>query len=202
MVTCSPVYGLETIEGTDRPCDFADTQCAEVTTLREQIALLAGINNRTAITIPIVKIAMTIPAEAGTDAQLTSTSTNLLIRPIFDTVMVDTDNMFTSDQPQQVIVNTPGMYGLFFQMQIASTAGSGNIGGMTGRVDIAPTTTIARDNVSFAPGGTYNMAFSGAWPVPVAGTVLVPGIQFLINSPDTVLPLYIEFGAYWLGDLP
>lgn len=201
MVTCSPVYGLETIEGTDRPCDFADTQCAEVQTLREQIALLDGINNRTAITIPIVKIAMTIPAEAGTDAQLTSTSTNLLIRPIFDTVMADTDNMFTSDLPDQVTINTPGMYGVFMFLQIASTAGSGSEGRMTTRVDIAPLTRIAQNNLTFAPGGVFYLASSGAWPVPTAGTVLAPGIQFSINGVDTVLPLYIEFGAFWLGDL-
>lgn len=201
MATCSPVYGLETIEGTDRPCDFADTQCAEVTTLREQIALLTGINNRTATTIPIVKIAMTIPAEAGTDAQLTNTSTNLLIRPIFDTVMADTDNMFTSDLPDQVTINTPGMYGVFMFLQIASTAGSGSEGRMTTRVDIAPLTRIAQNNLTFAPGGVFYLASSGAWPVPTAGTVLAPGIQFSINGVDTVLPLYIEFGAFWLGDL-
>lgn len=201
MATCSPVYGLETIEGTDRPCDFADTQCAEVTTLREQIALLAGINNRTAITIPIVKIAMTIPAEAGTDAQLTDTSANLLIRPTFDTVMADTDNMFTSDLPDQVTINTPGMYGVFMFLQIASTAGSGSEGRMMTRVDIAPLTRIAQNNLTFAPGGVFYLASSGAWPVPTAGTVLAPGIQFSINGVDTVLPLYIEFGAFWLGDL-
>lgn len=201
MATCSPVYGLEMIEGTDRPCDFADTQCAEVTTLREQIALLTGINNRTAITIPIVKIAMTVPAEAGTDAQLTNTSTNLLIRPIFDTVMADTDNMFTSDLPDQVTINTPGMYGVFMFLQIASTAGSGSEGRMTTRVDIAPLTRIAQNNLTFAPGGVFYLASSGAWPVPTAGTVLAPGIQFSINGVDTVLPLYIEFGAFWLGDL-
>lgn len=201
MVTCSPIYGLEMVEGSDRPCDFADPQCAEVATLREQIDLLEGINNRTAATIPIVKIAMTVAAVAGTDSEFTSTNANTLTRVVFDTVMVDTDNMFTSDQPQQITVNTPGMYGLYMQMQIASTAGSGSEGRMFVRTDISPLTRIMQDCVTFAPGGVFNIACSGAWPIPAAGTVLVPGIQFNITIPDTVLPLYIEFGAFWLGDL-
>lgn len=189
------------VEGTDRPCDFDDIQCAEVSTLREQIALLKSVNNRTAVTTPMVKIAMTVPAEANTDSQLTSANSGVLIRPIFDAVMADTDNMFTSDLPDQVTINTPGMYGVFMFLQIASTAGSGSEGRMTTRVDIAPLTRIAQNNLTFAPGGVFYLASSGAWPVPVAGTVLAPGIQFSINGVDTVLPLYIEFGAFWLGDL-
>lgn len=201
MPTCTPVYGLEMVTASDAPCDFDITQCEEVDSLREQIALLQDINNRTAVTTPMVKIGMTIPAEAGTDSQLTNASSGTLIRPNFDTVFVDTDDMFTTDFPQQVVVNTPGMYGLFLSMDIASTAGSGQPGAMTGRVDISPLTTIAMDNVSFLPGGTFYLGFSGSYPITAAGTILLPGIDFLINGVDTVLPLHIEFGAFWLGDL-
>lgn len=201
MPTCTPIYGLEMITGDDAPCDFDVSQCREIASLRTQISALEDIQNRTATTIPIVKIGMTIPAEAGTDSALTSTSSVTLIRPVFDTVFVDTDNMFTTDQPQQITINTPGMYGLFMSMDIASTAGSGQPGAMTGRVDISPLTLIAQDNVSFLPGGVFYLGFGGSYPITAAGTVLLPGIQFIINGVDTVLPLNIEFGAFWLGDL-
>jgi hypothetical protein len=207
MATCTPVYGLAMVEGADRPCDFDEIQCAEIESVRDQIALIDDINTRTAVTTPMVKVGMTIPAVAGSDEQLTS-STSGIIRITFDSVFVDTDNMFSSDNPQQIVVNTPGMYGLFMSMDIASTAGSAQPGAMTGRVDLNPPAALLlpnslaiMDNLSFFPGGVFYLGFAGGYPVSIPGSLLLPGMSFIINGVDTVLPIRIEFGAFWMGDL-
>lgn len=194
MSTCTPVYGLPYATGADRPCDIGSTLCSFNSAVQTQLDRLSGIVNRTAATIPMAKVAATVPFTLN----FNSPGSVVLA---FDTVQVDTDNMFASSSPAQLTINRPGVYGSFAQIYSTST-GAGIQAASTVRVDLSTFSgAFMLDNLGYASGTPVFQAGTGIW-VATAGSTVTMTYSTFIQGTDTVTLQYAELGLYWLSDTP
>lgn len=193
--TCTPVYGLPYATGSSRPCDIDQTLCDFAVATQAQLDRVAGIVNRTATTIPLVKVAVTIPQPMVAPGPTINFS--------FDTVLVDTDNMFDSAFPDQITINTPGIYGAYALVYATSVTSTGpNQTGSTMRVDVSGFLgNFLHDNLSYPSGTPVFQAASGTFGITSAGTTVLMNYSPFIQSTDTVTVQRAELGLFWLGDL-
>lgn len=111
MCTCTPTYGLAYPESTDRPCDAVDCMCDFAESVEALLTVNDDILRRTATTVPMAHIYTSVPLvyTVGVSADQFP----------FDSVRIDTDNMVDfSVNPYGVIINTPGLYSVWFSWQI------------------------------------------------------------------------------------
>lgn len=92
MTTCTPIYQLAIVEGTERPCDVAAPMCALAQSVEEQLTRLDGIIGRTYTAIPMAKVAISAPQTIQTSAL----AADIAIK--FDTVLEDSDSMVNLSQ--------------------------------------------------------------------------------------------------------
>lgn len=193
--TCTPIYGLPYPTGASRPCDIDQSLCDFATATQEQLDRVASIVNRTATTIPLVKVAVTLP--------LALTIASPAFNFSFDTVLVDTDNMFDSSFPDQITINTPGIYGAYALVYLTSVTSTGpNQSGTTMRVDVSGFLgNFILDNLIYPSGAPAFQAASGTFGVTSPGTTVLMNYSPFIQSTDTVTVQRAELGLFWLGDL-
>lgn len=193
--TCTPLYGLPYATGSSRPCDIDQTLCDFSVATQAQLDRVSGIVNRTATTIPMAKVAMTIPQPF--------VASSPTVNFVFDTVLVDTDNMFDSSFPDQVTINTPGIYGAYSLIYLTSVTSTGpNQSGTTMRVDVSGFFgNFILDNLIFPSGTPVFQAASGTFGITSPGTAIVMNYSPFVQSTDTVTVQRAEMGLFWLGDL-
>lgn len=103
MTTCTPL-GLVYPDGSDRPCDADDVSCLFANGVESQLNSLDAIVQRTATSVPMVWIRAQTPLVV--DAAVLAAAV-----PVFDTVVVDTDNMADlTAEASSFTVNTTGIY--------------------------------------------------------------------------------------------
>lgn len=193
--TCTLIYGLPYPTGASAPCNIGTTQCAFDDAVQQEIDRLSTVVDRTFTTIPMVKVALTVPTVFNTDSPSQAF--------VFDTVLVDTDNMFTSSFPDQVTVNTPGLYGSFAMIYSTSTTSATTLTGSTIRVDIAGLLgNFSLEQLTYPSGTPVYQSGSGTWPVSTSGTIVNMTYSPFIQSTDIVIVQRAEMGLFWLGDLP
>lgn len=205
MTTCTPLYQLPVVEGSDRPCDIDTWSCNFATAVESQLDSLDTIVARTATTVPMVKVTMTVPVTFGNETTSGATS-NLN----FDTVEVDTDNMFDATvSTQQIFFPTKGIYNIMINMW-GSTTGGGNQDNFGGSVKLFPgilgsfaTSTVVVGGVTNFNATTARIYLSGIgmWPVSVDGSYIVASTSLYIQGSDTLTITRAEMAAHWLGDL-
>jgi hypothetical protein len=200
MATCTTVYGLAVVECSDRPCDVNDTLCEFANGVEEQLDALDAVVERTATTVPMVKLAMTVP-------RVITTNNDDAVVIHFDTVLVDTDNMFDSSASDDFIVfNTAGVYNFSYNFR-ATTTGGGNQTAVGGAVflDLPPTgfgtsTRPTQDNRQNQTGQPMYQSGVGLFPA-AAGAKAFLQLLLSVQGADTISFNYIDLTVNWLGDL-
>lgn len=200
MTTCTQTYQIPVIEGGDRPCDVGSTICDIALVVEENLDRLDGLVRRTSTTVPMLKVAATIPILNISDG--TSHTAPIL----FDTVVVDTDNMFNSGFPDTITWNTPGIWLMSTNIWTHST-GAGGLQLSASSSIVAPaalsgfgTTTAVTALQSFqSPLDIYSNA-SVTFPILAAGSGFVQA-SFFPNGTDTVTMFYADASFVWLGDV-
>jgi hypothetical protein len=204
MTTCTPLYNIPVVEGTDPPCDIGNTLCAIAQAAEVQLDALDSLEARTAATIPLLKVAMTI-------AQPTvSTASDSTIALNFDTVLVDTDNMFDSSFPDVITFNHPGIW-LMTANLWSTTTGAGGVNDGQGVSIVLSQGTLALGwpggvnpvsaNVTIVSPNTMYINAAGVFPILAAGvTAFVQG-NFTVSGTDGIHPFYADASFAWLGDL-
>jgi len=194
--TCTPIYGLPYATGASAPCNIDDTMCAFNDAVQEEIDRLAGVSNRTAVTVPMAKVAITVPTP------FTSASTSATQILSFDSALVDTDNMFSAADPDRVTVNTPGVYAAQAFLYVTSV-GAALQSSSVMRVDISGFLgAFIFDTLVYASGTPVFQAASGIWTVPTAGTAITMGYAPFIQGSDVMTIQQAQLGLFWLCDLP
>lgn len=193
--TCTPIYGLPYATGASAPCNIDETMCAFDDAVQEQIDRLQGVANRTSVTTPMVKVAITVPTPF-TSADIT---TQILS---FDSALVDTDNMFSAADPDRVTVNTPGVYAAQAFLYVTSV-GAALQSSSVMRVDISGFLgAFIFDTLVYASGTPVFQGASGIWTVPTAGTAITMGYAPFIQGSDVMTIRQAQLGLFWLCDLP
>jgi hypothetical protein len=200
MTTCTPIYGIPIIEGSDRPCDAGTTICDIATVVETELDRFDELQSRTGTTVPLLKLASTI------GQTFTTSSTDTSIPVVFDTVMVDTDNMFNSGFPSDITFNTPGIWLVNANVWTHSTGAGGLQLSSTINVVIPPglsgfvtTTALSATQTFPSPLDIYNNG-SVTFPVLAATTGFVQ-ISFFPNGTDTITEFYADASFAWLGDV-
>jgi len=197
MATCTPIYGLAMVECSDRPCDIDDTMCQFANDVEVELDRLDAIVTRTATTIPQAVVAFT---ESTTYTVVPASN----FPTVFDTVLADTDDMFDSAVPEQILINTPGMYSLSANIWGKTTGAGGNLAGtnLYFRVQTGPTpVTITSDVRQFAANGlNFFLDINAAHPL-LAGDVVILLQSVFFIVPDTFTVNRVQFSVTWLGDL-
>lgn len=117
MTTCTPIYQLPIVEGTDRPCDISDTSCAFAEAAEAQLDLLDQAVARTQGTTPFSMISI-----AG-DIAVPSTTLEYPVQ--FDTTLVDTNNMVDlALDNTSIYVRTAGVYTFFVSLELTLSPGA------------------------------------------------------------------------------
>jgi hypothetical protein len=192
--TCTPIYQLPYATGASAPCNIDDTMCAFNDAVQEEIDRLQGVANRTSVTTPMVKVAMTVPTLYGPGVP-----SSLIV---FDSALVDTDNMFTAAFPDQVTVNTPGVYGAYAFLYSTST-GAALLTTSSIHVDIAGAGgNFLFDSMPYTSGTPIYQSATGSWFVTTSGTAITMTYAPFIQGADVVTVQRAEMGLFWLCDLP
>jgi hypothetical protein len=204
MPTCTPIYGLPVPAGTDNPCTLGTTLCSFAEAVNEQLNRLDGIVARTATTVPMVEVSMTIPMDMVVPGTATVVD--------FDTVLFDTNNMADLTLLPGFTTTSAGIYYIWFMAMGTVTIASVSAASLGA--------SISSSNPAFYPGDTNstttfgpqvttvslpvgNFAFTGAM-----STVAVAGMQFFLsmfpngNAADAMTLNEVRFGATYLGDVP
>lgn len=112
MTTCTPL-GLVFPEGSDAPCDVAETTCEFAAGTEGYLTQLDDLVQRTATTLPMAWVRTQVPVSL-----VISFSSLSGIQPVFDTVVADTDNMVDlTVRPSEILINRTGIYMLGFYMR-------------------------------------------------------------------------------------
>lgn len=199
MVTCTPTYQLPVVEGSDRPCDIDDWSCDFAAAVESQLDRLDAVVARTATSRPLFKVAATIP--------ITYTSFPAAFNTSFDTVFADTNNMFNSDAPDTIVINTAGIYCFTaFGWGVQTGPGGADIGTLgflfrTIPIATGGITSISTDQRTFTASAqnTY-LASSTTWALN-AGDQVFLGQNTGSSSVGTLTINEVQFGGVWLGDL-
>lgn len=200
MTTCTPTYRIPVVEGSDRPCDIGDTICDIALVVEQNLDRLDSLVSRTSTTVPMLKVAATVPIVNIADG--TSHTGPLL----FDTVIVDTDNMFNSGFPDTITWNTPGVWLMSTNIWTHST-GAGGVQLSASSSIVAPaslpgfgtTTAVSAVQLFPSPLDIYSNA-SVTFPILAAGSGFVQA-SFFPNGTDTVTMFYADASFVWLGDV-
>lgn len=109
MPTCTPIYGLPYILGSDAPCDQSETWCGFAAAVEAELDRLDLIVARTNTVIPMAKVSISEP-------QALSSTLN------FDTVEEDTDDMVNlSESPRFIFAQRTGIYRVRFYTEVGTT---------------------------------------------------------------------------------
>lgn len=188
--TCTPIYGLPYPTRSSNPCNIGDTLCDFATEVETELDRLDSIVGRTANTIPMVKVASTV------SFLLTVASDDFPVP--FDTVEVDTNNMFDGNAANTVItINQSGIY-MFRSAVWSNSTGGGNPTALSPRI-VLPTEgfTISQN---FVTGISLFNGSGGTYPM-TAGQQAFLQLGLNIQSTDTITVYRMELSAVWLGDL-
>lgn len=202
MTTCTPIYLIPVVEGSDDPCDIGDTICDIAEVVEEQLDRLDALVARTAATIPMFKGAMTVTQTFTASSPDTSVPANL------DTVYVDTNAMFDSGFPDTITFNTPGTW-LMTSNIWSDTSGAGGVV----ITQIAPivlsvqpvtgwgSTTATSHQAATVSGLDIYSNASVVFPVYNAGTTCFVQMSVFPNGTETLNVFYVDIALAWLGDL-
>lgn len=198
MPTCTPIYQLPVVEGSDRPCDIDDWSCDFASAVESQLDALDAVVARTATSRPLFQVAATVP--------ITYTDFGSVFNTSFDTAAVDTDNMFSSDTPDTIFINTPGIYTFTaFGWGVQTGPGgadTGNLGFLFRTIPLGGTVTSPwGDQRSFsASNQNVYLASSATWAFGAGDQVFLAqntGTSFV----GTLTINEVRFSGVWLGDL-
>lgn len=205
MPTCTPVYGLPYIQGSDRPCDQSDTWCEFATAIDDALTRLDAIVDRTVDTIPQAQVRMTLPRTQPANA---GGGTPQFIP--FDTVDADTADMVDlTASPFTITLPRHGVYFVYYTVE-GTTAGAGVQWRTSARTPANGFAPSQANQFYLDDGSTpVLMASSGLYryqsPVPAGTTGYTTSDARVVFNVDaaTTLPLTAAtFGIYWMRDLP
>lgn len=195
MATCTPIYGLPYITGSDRPCDQAATWCDFALAVETEFDGLDAIVDRAVDTTPFAWVRSTVPQTvlaAGTDTIS------------YDSVLFDTDNMvsLTADSTL-VTINRTGLWDVTFSATVATSGVANNVGG----AQFSATTSSDGwvDNGVTTP---YYPSFSALLRVDsvagISGDLVVPAsirITITLNNGANVNVTTADLTVAWRADL-
>lgn len=201
MTTCTPIYQLPVVEGTDRPCDFDDFSCDFTAAVETQLDSLDAIVRRTVTTVPMAWVSSSTPQTktfAAADPSVT-----------FDAVIVDTDNMVDLTTSNGITIKTPGMYYIWTYVHGTMTTMAGPSGSPSFDTSFFLLSTTD-SNANFLPEGetlTYALndviTLVGSTMAPLLATeAIFPTISGSGQTGDAWTADEIQFGAIWMSDLP
>lgn len=201
MTTCTPIYDLPVVEGTDNPCDIGDTICAIAERVETQLDRLDALVDRTATTVPMLKVASTISQTFSSSSPFTTFAVN------WDTVLVDTDDMFNSGFPSTITFNRTGIWLISCNIMTHSTGAGGlQLSHTISVVSPIPpipgwgSLTAVSANQNFpSPLDIYSNS-SATFPLIGTGDGFVQ-VSFFPNGTDTITMFYADASLAWLGDL-
>lgn len=200
MTTCTPIYQIPVVEGSDRPCDVGETICAIATEVETELERFADLQARTADTIPMLKVASTIPILNVSDG------TSHTFPLPFDTVVVDTDGMFNSGFPSDITFNRAGVWLMNCNVWTHSTGAGGLQLSATINIIVPPGLTGFGSTVAQSTSQTFpsplDIYSNGSVTFPVlAPTVGFVQVSFFPNGTDTITQFYADASFAWLGDV-
>lgn len=195
MTTCTPIYGLPVVEGSDDPCDIDGWSCDFATAVESQLDALDAVVQRTSTTIPMVWIRRTTP--------YVSTVGSFSYVPEFDTVVVDTDNMADlTTMSTGVTFNTPGVYQIWYSARGIRSLPGGSSAAPTISIDqgkYSPILLPPYDNRQGSLAGQVSVTGSGQISMnPLQNLFLNIALGGLVGNFITWSD--IHFGAFYLGD--
>jgi len=198
MATCTPIYGLAVVECSDRPCDIDGTMCQFAQDVEVELDRLDAIVARTVTTIPQAVV-------ASTESVTYTVVSSGIFATTFDTVLADTDDMFDATVPQQILINTPGVYSLSANIWGTTTGAGGNSAGITlwfrTQTGTSSATTVWSENRVFTANGlNFYLDSNGVIPF-LAGDVFILSESVFFVVPDTFTVNRIQLSVTWLGDL-
>jgi hypothetical protein len=183
-------------------CDPSTVWCDFATLVDARLDEFDAAVQRTAISTPMAWVQATVPTLVVADTPATPI--------VFDSPLVDTDNMVNLDTlPSSITVNTSGLYQFVYSGVGVMTNGG------------AATTTLAAQLAPNAP--TYPISPPSFTQVdfesPITGLVVTPMISVLyplvagqsfsmsaemtgVTAPDNTLYSLITAGLIWMADLP
>ena len=206
MATCTPIYRLPVIEGTDDPCDQSDTWCAFATAVEAELDRLDAVVDRTVDTIPMAQVRLTIPR---LQAPNPGGGTPQFVP--FDTIDVDTADMvdLTAD-PFTITLPRFGLYRVHLYVE-GTTAGAGNEWRVSARTASGSSQPSSASQTYLDDGSTPVLISScGMYayqsPVPPGSGSYTTSESRLVLKVDAAavsLPLTAAtLGVRWMRDLP
>lgn len=188
MSTCTPIYGLPYIVGTDAPCNQDDTWCAFTAAVETQLDRFDTIVDRTADTIPQFQVS----TSAGYTFPTTSRNVG------FDTVNADTDNIVDLvGDPFSFSITRVGRWFLYFNVSTTgNTAIQGNIPVSVVNSPSLGSITITQDYQDNGTNYPASINASGYHRYPNTGA----RVSLSVSTAATAI-LSATFGGYWMGDL-
>lgn len=199
MCTCTPIYGLATVEGTDAPCDVEECLCQFANDVEAELDRLDGVVDRTATSRPMVQLAATVPVALASFPPTYNIN--------FDTVGTDTDNMFSGDLPEIVTVNTAGIY-VLTAYTWATVTGPGGTDSASNTllmryvpVGTSGTSTFWIDSrtMTAAAGNTF-LSMSAIYPFNAGDQVFLSQGGGVATA-GTITFQETQFSLTWVGDL-
>jgi hypothetical protein len=204
MTTCTPVYRLPIIEGTDRSCDQSDTWCAFAGALETELDRLDAVVARTATALPFAKVSLGVPQ--------TFNATTSGSRIAFDTILDDSDNMVDlTANPGEIRAQRAGVYAVRCYIELGTTGSTANsfLFRLSGQGPVDAPSAIAP-----SPGGTMVLEFpdpgianSMTWRLRSAWRVYLPQSRFFATitygaiAPGATAQLTrAEMDVVWMGD--
>lgn len=206
MATCTPLYKLPVVEGSDRPCDYDDHSCDFAAAVEVQLDALDDVVNRTATTVPAAWLRLT--GAESYDMTVGDGSTNEVI---FTEVVLDTDDMVDlSVNSSGFTFTRRGLYLIWFNVNsiVTSTAGTVSI---TYAPRIIRVNLFGAPNQDTLPRRDFDNHVSGNKATGTSATVTLfdVGDQVFLaatnlsgTNGDKVLVVNVDFGVIWVGDAP
>ncbi len=208
MTTCTPTLLLPYAEGSDRPCDIFDTSCDFAEAVETQLNSIEDVVDRTADTVPFAYMMTSVN-------QNYNNNTIGDFTPLFDTTLVDTNNMVDLGLDNTALtIQTAGVYTFFYslEMRVENTITSILFQPLLIRdtgSDVSPNNDFTVGN--FASLATLPVKFTGARVSNVCTTGefianVAAGTKYTtsLNSSGTLGTITVitalRIGAMWLRD--
>lgn len=204
MTTCTPIYRLPLIEGSDRPCDQSETWCAFAGTLETELDRLDSVVARTATAIPFAKVSLSTPQ--------TFNATTSGSRIAFDTILDDSDDMVDlTANPGEVQARRAGVYAVRCYIELGTTGSTANsfLFRLTGQGPVNSASAIlpgTGGNLSLEfqdPGIANSMTWRlrSAWRVSLPQSRFFATINYGAIAPGASAQLTrAEMDVIWMGD--
>lgn len=205
MTTCTPIYRLPVVEGTDNPCNYGDTSCAFAGAVEAQLDVLDGAVARTQGTIPFSMMSI-----AG-DIAVPSTTLTYTVQ--FDTTLVDTNNMIDlALDNTSIYIRTAGVYTFFVSLEATLSPGATSLqstqlitsasgGPVSGNTDylIANFTASASMPIKNTGGRLDNCCYTGEY---ICNCNVGDHYQLVVVvAGGTTTTIHeVRIGALWLRD--